>query len=71
MEDFLDIKYIEDGNKIRLRDYIWFKEWHESNSLDEKVTILNMANLGYWAKLKAARPTLLLQQGLALIFTNL
>lgn len=30
-----------------------------------------MGNLGYWSTLKQARPTLLLQQGLALLFTNL
>lgn len=30
-----------------------------------------MGNLGYWSTLKAARPTLLLQQGLALLFTSL
>lgn len=30
-----------------------------------------MGNFGYWSTLKQARPTLLLQQGLALIFTNL
>lgn len=30
-----------------------------------------MGNIGYWSTLKAARPTLLLQQGLALLFTNL
>jgi len=30
-----------------------------------------MGNFGYWSTLKEARPTLLLQQGLALIFTNL
>jgi hypothetical protein len=30
-----------------------------------------MANLGFWETLKAARPTLLLQQGLALLFTSL
>ena len=30
-----------------------------------------MGGIGYWATLKAARPTLLLQQGLALLFTSL
>jgi hypothetical protein len=30
-----------------------------------------MGGLGYWARLKIASPTLLLQQGLALLFTNL
>lgn len=30
-----------------------------------------MGNLGYWSTLKGARPTLLLQQGLALLFTNM
>lgn len=30
-----------------------------------------MGNLGYWSTLKQARPTLLLQQGLALLFTSL
>jgi len=30
-----------------------------------------MGNLGYWSTLKLARPTLLLQQGLALLFTNM
>ena len=35
------------------------------------MSILNMGNLGYWSTLKQARPTLLLQQGLALLFTNL
>jgi hypothetical protein len=39
--------------------------------LDEKVSIMNMGALGYWSTLKNARTTLLLQQGLALLFTNL
>lgn len=30
-----------------------------------------MPNLAYWSTLKAARPALLLQQGLALLFTSL
>ena len=30
-----------------------------------------MGNLGYWSTLKAARPTLILQQGLALLFNNM
>ena len=30
-----------------------------------------MGSIGYWATLKQARPTLLLQQGLALLFTSL
>jgi hypothetical protein len=30
-----------------------------------------MGNLGYWSTLKNARPTLLLQQGLALLFTSM
>lgn len=30
-----------------------------------------MANQGYWARMKSARPTLVLQQGLSLLFTNL
>lgn len=30
-----------------------------------------MGSLGYWSTLKAARPTLILQQGLALLFTNM
>ena len=42
-----------------------------SKSLDEKVNILNMGNLGYWSTFKNARPTLVLQQGLALLFTSL
>jgi hypothetical protein len=39
--------------------------------LDESVSFLNMASLQYWAKLKKIRPAVLLQQGLALLFTNL
>lgn len=30
-----------------------------------------MGSLGYWSTLKAARPTMILQQGLALLFTNM
>lgn len=56
---------------VKVRDWTRFAEWFESKSLDDKVSILNMGNLGYWSTLKAARPTLLLQQGLALLFTSL
>ena len=56
---------------MKVRDWVRFSEWYESKSLDNKVSILNMGNLGYWSTLKQARPTLLLQQGLALLFTNL
>lgn len=71
LEDFLDITYLEDGNKVKIRDWTRFAEWYESKSLDQKVSLLNMGNLGYWSTLKSARPTLLLQQGLALLFTNM
>lgn len=71
LEDFLDIEYLEDGNLVRVRDWLRFAEWAESKDLDEKVSILNMGNIGYWSTIKTARPTLLLQQGLALLFTNL
>jgi hypothetical protein len=30
-----------------------------------------MGNIGYWSTLKMARPTLILQQGLALLFANM
>ena len=30
-----------------------------------------MGNLGYWSTLKGARPTLILQQGMALLFTSM
>jgi hypothetical protein len=30
-----------------------------------------MGSLGYWFKLKNAKPTQLLQQGLAILFTNM
>lgn len=56
---------------MKVRDWTRFAEWNESKSLDEKVSILNMGNLGYWSTIKLARPTLLLQQGLALLFTSL
>ncbi len=56
---------------MKIRDWVRFQEWNESKSLDEKVSVLNMGNLGYWSTLKGARPTLLLQQGLALLFTNM
>jgi len=39
--------------------------------LDEKVKVINAGGLGYWYNLKLARPTLLLQQGLGLVFTTL
>lgn len=71
LEDFLDIEYLDGGNLVKVRDWTRFAEWNESKSLDEKVSILNMGNLGYWSTIKQARPTLLLQQGLALLFTSL
>jgi hypothetical protein len=39
--------------------------------MSEQVSILNLGNIGYWSTFKNARPTLILQQGLALLFTNL
>jgi hypothetical protein len=39
--------------------------------MQEKVRIINMASLGYWYTLKKSRKTLLLQQGLALVFKSL
>lgn len=71
LEDFLNITYLEDGNKVKVRDWTRFTEWPESRDLDSPVTILNMGNLGYWSTLKAARATMILQQGLALLFTNM
>lgn len=71
LEDFLDVNYLEDGNLVQVRDWTRFEDWPESRNLDEKVNILNMGNLGYWSTLKKARPTLLLQQGLATLFTNM
>jgi hypothetical protein len=62
---------LEDGNKVKARDWLRFAEWNESRDLDEKVSFLNMGSLGYWARLKSATSTLLLQQGLALLFTNM
>jgi hypothetical protein len=56
---------------VKVRDWTRFQEWFESKPLDDRVSILNMGNLGYWSTLKQARPTLLLQQGLALLFTSL
>lgn len=52
LEDFLDIEYIEGGNLVKVRDWTRFNEWFESKSLDDKVSILNMGNLGYWSTLK-------------------
>ena len=71
LEDFLDIEYSEDSSKVKVKDWLRFGEWTESRDLDTVVNILNMGNLGYWATFKAARPTLILQQGLALLFTNM
>jgi hypothetical protein len=67
----LDIEYLDNGNLVKVRDWTRFAEWAEGKNLDEEVSILNMGNLGYWSTLKTSRPTLLLQQGLALLFTNL
>jgi hypothetical protein len=33
--------------------------------------VLNVGGLGYWYNLKIARPTVILQQGLSLLFSNL
>lgn len=71
LEDFINITYLDNGNKVKAKDWIRFAEWFESRNLDEKVSILNMGSLGYWSTLKQARPALLLQQGLALLFTNM
>ena len=71
LEDFLNITYLDHGNKVKVRDWVRFAEWPESKDLETKVNVLNMGNLGYWSTLKAARPTLLLQQGLATLFTSI
>jgi len=28
LEDFLDITYLEDGNKVKIRDWTRFAEWY-------------------------------------------
>jgi hypothetical protein len=71
LEDFLNITYLEDGNKVKIKDWLRFVDWHESRDLDQSVNILNMGNIGYWSTLKEARPTLILQQGMALLWTSM
>jgi len=62
---------LEDGNKVKVRDWLRFAEWPDSKDINSTVNIVNMGNIGYWSTLKVARPTLILQQGLALLFTNM
>ncbi len=52
-------------------DWLHFAEQPESRSLDEKVKVLNIGGLAYWYNIKVARPTIILQQGLGLLFNTL
>lgn len=52
-------------------DWLHFSLQPDSRPLDEKVRILNVGGLAYWYNLKITRPTVILQQGLALLFNNL
>lgn len=52
-------------------DWLHFAEQPETRNLDQKVQILNVGGLAYWYNIKVARPTIILQQGLGLLFNTL
>ncbi len=67
----MNITYIEDGNRVQMIDWLHFVEQPETRNLDQKVQILNVGGLAYWYNIKVARPTIILQQGLGLLFNTL
>lgn len=54
-----------------MTDWLHFLNVEESRNLDEKVKVLNVGGLAYWYNLKISKPTIILQQGLALLFNTL
>lgn len=54
-----------------MRDWLYFHYYNESRDLSQKVKVLNLGGLGYWNQLKASRETVILLQGLSLLFSNM
>lgn len=70
-EDYLDIKYKEDGNIVEMRDWLHFDVHEDSRNLEDKVKIINVPSLGYWYTLKNSRESQVFIQGFSLLFTNI
>lgn len=54
-----------------MTDWLRFDVHPDSRSLDEKVKVLNLGTIGYWYTLKNTRESVILLQGLSLLFSNI
>ena len=54
-----------------MTDWLHFGHNEDSRSLDEKVKIMNIGPIGFWYTLKQSRDTLILLEGLSLLFSNI
>ena len=54
-----------------MTDWLHFGNYEDSRNLDEKVKILNIGSIGFWYTLKQSRDTLILLEGLSLLFSNI
>ena len=54
-----------------MKDWLHFGLYEDSRNLDEKVKIINIGTVGFWYTLKQSRDTLILLEGLSLLFSNI
>jgi hypothetical protein len=59
-EEFFDIRYSDDDDKVTFKDWLYFHEYIDSRDIDEKVKVLNIPYLGYWFTLKKSRDPVIL-----------
>lgn len=54
-----------------MKDWLHFGDNEDSRNLNEKVKIMNIGPIGFWYTLKNSRDTLILLEGLSLLFSNI
>jgi hypothetical protein len=71
LEEFFDLKYSDDRDKVTFKDWLYFHNIQDSRDLEEKVKTLNVPYMGYWFTLKKSRDAVILLEALSVLFTNI